>query len=153
MRPTLLEAWEEDTQLGSLAKVRAIFLKTQIAMATMLMNMMSMMISDPIKEAKVFQGSILYDRHLTNDRPAGDARVLVWEHPRTALGAQDQEELDGDPGDDGHDDDLDDKDEAQDEDCKRTFWQAEDSGVGDEWTSGNPPRGPFKDTLEELGAI
>ena len=117
--------------------------------------MMLMMVSNPIKEAKAGQGSILYYRHLTNVQPAGDAWVLVWEHPRTALRAQDQEELDGDPGDDGHDDDLDDKDEAQDEDedCKRTFWQAEDSGVGDEWTSGNPPRGPFKDTLEELGAI
>ena len=85
--------------------------------------MMLMLMSDPIKEAKAFQGSILYYRHLTNVQPAGDAWVLVWEHPRTALRAQDQEELDGDPGDDGHDDDVDDKDEAQneDEDCKRTF--------------------------------
>ena len=110
--------------------------------------MMLMMVSNPIKVAKACQGYILYNRHLTNVQPAGDAWVLVWEHPRTALRAQDQEELDGDPGDDGHDDDVDDKYEAQNEDeewgLQKNFLQAEDSGVGDEWTSGNPPslKGP-----------
>ena len=50
--------------------VNAIFLKTQMML---MLIMMLMLMSDPIKEAKAFQGSILYYRHLTNVQPAGDA--------------------------------------------------------------------------------
>ena len=50
--------------------MNAIFLKTKMMLMLIMMLMMG---SNPIKEAKACQGHILYNRHLTNVQPAGDA--------------------------------------------------------------------------------
>ena len=50
-------------------------------------------------QQKLRNASIL-SGHLTNLWHTGDAWVLVWEHPCQTLCVEDQEELDGDPGED-----------------------------------------------------